>query len=279
MKNIIKLKGLLAALFFALAVVGCGDEPDKIEYRGPAFVFIESGSNLALLENSESTLKIPVKISTPQKEDVTVGFEVNADGAVEGIDYTILTPTPITIEAGDYSSFIEIEVIDNAVFESETRKFDITITDLSKSSLDKQVLTSVNVEIVNDDCDADIPKISKWVGTVDIEDAGFGSVSGFASTGPGGSCGGVLVVSDADIVQVGEDSKIVVVFTQDSGNPTTGTVEVARDRIFTNDEYAGYQYEGSGTYDEDSGEIMIDYTLYRPNGTVWFTGTTIITKP
>lgn len=266
-------------MFFALVAASCGNEPDKIEYRGPAFVFIESGSNLALLENSETALQIPVKISTPQKEDVTVGFEIDADGAVEGIDYNVLTPSPITIEAGEYSAFIEIEVIDNSVFESETRKFDITLTDLSKSSLDKQVLTSVNVEIVNDDCEADIPKISKWVGAVDVEDAGFGSVSGFASTGPGGSCGGVLVLSDADIVQVGEDSRIVIVFTQDSGNPTTGTVEVARDRIFTNDAYAGYQYEGQGTYDEDAREILIDYTLYRPNGTVWFTGTTIITKP
>lgn len=278
MKNIIKHTRWLA-LFFALVAASCGNEPDKIEYRGPAFVFIESGSNLALLENSESTLQIPVKISKPQKEDVTVGFEIDADGAVEGIDYNVLTPSPITIEAGEYSAFIEIEVIDNAVFESETRKFDITLTDLSKSSLDKQVLTSVNVEIVNDDCEADIPKISKWVGAVDVEDAGFGSVAGFASTGPGGSCGGVLVLSDADIVQVGEDSRIVIVFTQDSGNPTTGTVEVARDRIFTNDAYAGYQYEGQGTYDEDAREILIDYTLYRPNGTVWFTGTTIITKP
>ncbi|HMV08341.1 MAG TPA: DUF1735 domain-containing protein [Cyclobacteriaceae bacterium] len=278
MKNIIK-HTRWPALFFALVAASCGNEPDKIEYRGPAFVFIESGSNLALLENSETALQIPVKISTPQKEDVTVGFEIDADGAVEGIDYNVLTPSPITIEAGEYSAFIEIEVIDNSVFESETRKFDITLTDLSKSSLDKQVLTSVNVEIVNDDCEADIPKISKWVGAVDVEDAGFGSVSGFASTGPGGSCGGVLVLSDADIVQVGEDSRIVIVFTQDSGNPTTGTVEVARDRIFTNDAYAGYQYEGQGTYDEDAREILIDYTLYRPNGTVWFTGTTIITKP
>ena len=71
----------------------------------------------ALLENSESTLQI-LKISKPQKEDVTVGFEIDADGAVEGIDYNVIAKS-------NYDQAVRVLSIhrnwstDNSVFESE----------------------------------------------------------------------------------------------------------------------------------------------------------------
>jgi hypothetical protein len=270
MKNSI-IKNFLAFVVFATALLGCGSEPDRIIFSGKDFVFFEASEVVPLLENSADPLEIPVKVSLAQDEDVTVAYTIEENGAIEGIDFEILSPNPITISAGEYETAIEIAVINNEVFETESRTFSITLTEISPS-LDKQVLTSVTVDVVNEDCPAEIPKIVNWIGSLSVEDVGFGASPGTGDAGPDGSCGGVLIMT-GDLLAFGLDSKITLVFTQDSPGSTTGTVEVARDRFFTDDAYAGYQYEASGTYNEATQEIIIDYNFYRPNGTLWFPGT------
>lgn len=262
---------MLMGLFVTAIAFSCGNEPEKILFKGPQFVFFEASEVVPLLESSPTVLQIPVKVSLARKDDVTVAYEIVNNNVTEGVDYEILSPNPVTIAAGEYETFIEVEVINNEVFESESRNFTITITDITGASSTPQVLGELTVEIVNDDCPAEIPKIVNWVGDLSVEDVGFGDVPGTGSAGPDGSCGGVLVV-EGDLLAFGLNSRINIVFTQDSEGATTGTVEVARDRFFTDDDFAGYQYEAVGVYDEDTQEILMDYTFYRPNGTIWFTG-------
>ncbi len=271
-----KFRNILTSMVFIAAMFGCDNEPERILFTGPHFVFLEAPANVPVLENSPTTVKIPVKVSFAQNQPVTISYSVTAAGAVSGIDYNILTPSPLTIPAGQYQTFIEVEPIDNDEFEPQDRSFILELTDVS-GGLEKQVRTQIRVSIINDDCPDEIPKIVNWVGSLDVEDDGYGSVTGTGAAGPDGSCGGVLIVT-GDLLQFGLDSRIILKFTQDSPGSTTGTVEVSRDRFFLDDTYAGYQYEASGTYDEDAQEIIIDYYFYRPNGTLWFPGTHIITK-
>lgn len=279
MKSVYNYKVLLAFVF-ALILTNCGTEPDRILYKGSDFVFLESGATASILESSPTTLKIPVKVSTPQSEDIDVSFEISADGAVEGIDYELITPSPITIEAGEYTAYIEVEAINNTEYEPESRKFDITITDVSNSSIDKQVRTSISVEVVNDDCPDDVPKIAFWVTNLYVEDVGFAEGAAVGTAGPAGSCGGVLVVTGDDTFAFGVGPmRITLAFTQDSENPTTGTVTVAKGPYFADADYSAYHYEATGVYDEETKEILLDYVFYRNTGAVWFTGQNYIAVP
>lgn len=275
MKDMNRFKNIWASMVLMVFMVACGNEPERILFNGPHFVFLEASANVSLLENSPGTLKIPVKVSLEQAQPVTVSFSIASSGAVAGIDYNLLTESPVTIPAGQYETFIEIEPINNDEFEPEERSFTVTLSETA-GDLETQVRTSVKVSIINDDCPDDIPKIVNWVGDLDVEDDGFGSVPGVGVSGPDGSCGGVLIVS-GDLLQFGLDARIILKFTQDAPGSTTGTVEVSRDRFFTDDTYAGYQYEAMGTYDEDAQLIIIDYYFYYPDGDLWFPGTHIIT--
>ncbi len=279
-RYISKYRKLLAFAFLIVALVSCGDEPDKILYKGPAFVFFESAEYVPLLESSSTTFKIPVRVSEPQNEDFTVGYDITPAGAISEIDYRILSPNPITIEAGEYTAYIEVEMIDNEVLDTETRAFDMSITDVSNSKLQKQVRTTLNLEVINDDCSAEIPKIVKWVGTVAIEDVGFASGSAAGAPGSGGSCGGVLILSGEDTFGLGVGGfEIRLVFTQDPVNPTTGTVEVAKDSYFQDENYSAYHYEATGIYNETTKEILLDYIFYDSDGSPAFSGQHYITVP
>lgn len=267
-----KLRNIIIYMLLIIAITACDNEPERILFTGPDFVFIESSATVPVLENSTSNLKIPVKVSFEQAQDVTVNFTITATGAVAGIDYNLVTASPVTIPAGQYQTFIEIEPIDNDDFEPNERSFTVTITEVG--NLDKQVRTSVKVVVVNDDCPAEIPKIVNWIGNLSAEDIGYGTVAATGEAGPDGSCGGVLVITGGDFIgSGGGDCRIIVKFTQDFEGSTTGTVEVTKGRIFVNDGLAAYHYEGTGTYDEDTGDLYIDYIFYDNVGEIWWTGT------
>lgn len=280
MKSILNYKRLLAALLFALAAAGCGDEPDRILYKGPAFVFFESKDYIPVLESSATIYKIPLKVSSPQKEDFTVTYEVEPAGAVSEADYRIISPNPITIEAGEFVTYIEIEMIDNDAVESETRAFNLEITDISNSSLERQILTTVNVEIVNDDCSPGIPKIATWVGTVAVEDVGGEEGFAVGLPGPGGSCGGILVLNGDDTFGFGVGNfEIKLVFTRDPEDSATGTIQVAKGPYFEDQAYSAYHYAAMGVYDEVAKEIVLDYIFYDDTGEPWFGGQHYISVP
>lgn len=281
MKRFITYKKLFAALLlFVLAASGCGDEPDRILYKGPAFVFFESKDYIPVLESSSATYKVALKVSAPQKNDFTVAYEVQSEGAVSDVDYRIISPNPITMEAGEYVTYIEIEMINNEVIDSETRQFNLIITDISNSSLQKQILTSVNVEVVNDDCLPGIPKITTWVGTVAIEDVGGADGSATGLPGSGGSCGGILVLNGDDVFGFGVGNfEIKLVFTPDAEGSTTGTVLVSKGPYFEDSDYSAYHYAATGTYDEATKEILLDYIFYDDTGAPWFGGQHVISVP
>lgn len=276
MSIIHKSKQFITAALLITVAFSCGNEPDKIIYKGPQFVFIEGAESVPLLENRTKILEIPLKVSLARDEDVSVTYSVENNNVASGVDYNILSPNPIVIPAGEYEVPIEIEVIDNLTIEDVDRGFNITIEDVSGPVNQSQVQSSVNILIVNDDCLPEIPKISNWIGDLAVEDVGFGAVPSIGFAGPDGSCGGMLIV-EGDLLNFGLESRIRIYFTQDAPGSTTGTVTVFRSSFFVDEAYSDYQYKGSGVYDQDTREILIDYTFYDDTGEVWFTGQHYIT--
>ena len=71
-------------------------------------------------------------------------------------------------------------------------------------------------------------------------------------------------------------SRITILMTQNSSFPTKGFTSVIRFPLFEG--FTTYDYEASGTYDEISKIITLNFTVYyNPNHNDDFSGTHIIT--
>lgn len=265
------MKKLMKKIFVGALMAGVigfsGCEEQDFLFDGPHFVSFTQES-ISLSENAASPMGAVVQISQKQDFDVQVNFEVSAEGAVEGQDYNILTTSPVTIPAGSFEVPIMIEPIDNSDFETAARKVTFTITSAS-NDIGVQVNESAEVNIVNDDCPS---QSNIWWGDLTLVDVGYATTSGTGSANSNGDCD-VLVI-EGDLIG-GAVAAVTYYLTPASDGATNGTIEAPKglyDCCST-----AYEYEAEGTYDEITQTILLDYTFYRADGTVFWTGSTIIT--
>jgi len=160
-----KLKFIILLTLLA-ASFSCKDRTEPILYSGPQFVFFESSAELALLEDETDTLEIPIKISLAQQNDVKIGFEIITKNAVSGSDFQILTPSPLSITAGQYATSFKIKAIDNNVIEAESRFVTIRVKAIDPAQIQSQILSEIVIEILNDDCPF---VLADFVGDFDME--------------------------------------------------------------------------------------------------------------
>ncbi len=210
---------------------------------------------------------VPLEVSFTQDTELTIGYEVTAVNAIEGIDFEILSQNPIAIPPGTHSVDLEFSVTDNDAFEPDARSFTITITSVSNPEIAVNANKEVKITIVNDDCPANT---SIWFGNVTVDDVGFSSDVGTGSADSEGTCN-ILVVSGNFI---GATAPVTFVLTPSAPGATEGSI-VAERQLYDCCAPA-YEYEASGTYDETTGIIEVDYSFYRADGSLWFTGTNTI---
>lgn len=270
MNKVNLIKNILIA--GVLASTACNESADRILYSGPDFVFLDSKEQISLYENQKTALIIPVKVSLVQAENTNVTFEVIGSNVLPVTDYKIQTGSPVQIARGKYVSNISILPVDNSIIQPEKRTITVKITSVDNPKLQLQVVRVVEINLLDDDCLSTVPKVSLWVGSVTVT----GGLTGTGEGGAGGICGGSLVVTAPFFGTQNGDITMTIIMTQSTITPTQGTASVVRFPLFAGS--TTYEYEASGTYDEISKTIALNYTVYNnTDHTQDFTGTHTIT--
>ncbi len=255
-----------------LVFATCSEEPERILYTGPDFVFLDAKPQISLYENQKTALAIPVKVSFAQSSNTKVTFEVVGNNVLAGIDYKIQTASPVEITHNKYSATISILPVDNNIIQPEKRTITVRIKSVDNTAMSIQVVKEVQINLLDDDCPPTVPKVALWVGDVNIQGGSSSTVVGTAEGGAGGICGGSMVVTARFFGTSLPSSAMTIILTQNTGNPVTGITSVVRFPLF-----GTYEYEASGTYDEAGKALYLNYSVYDTSDKAFLsTGTHII---
>jgi hypothetical protein len=260
-------------LLIVIVIFSCDETPDRILYTGPDFVFLDSKPQISLYENQKTPLVISVKVSLAQNTNTNVAFEVIGDNVLPVVDYQVQTGSPVEITRSKYSATISILPVDNNIVQPEKRTITVRIKSVDNPALSVQVVKEVQINLLDDDCPADVPKVSLWVGQVNIQGGSASTQVGTAEGGAGGICGGSMVVTGTFFGSGNPSSAMTIIMKQNTSIPQTGFASVVRFPLFST-----YEYEASGSYDETGKVISLNYTVYdTSDNTFLLTGTHIIT--
>jgi hypothetical protein len=278
------MKKLFLIPFAALALLSC--EEDKVFYGDETFVSFTdvSVSNVSIPEDAE-TYVFKIGIARKQSQDVTVNFDVTEGTAELGVHFNM--PTSIVIPAGEQFADLAVEIIDDED-QNTTRSFELLITSVSNGmevGIADVGSYKKNVGIVNNDCPT---KFTYWLGSLSVEDVGYGSTPGTGSANANGDCD-ILVVNNNLPGETGAIQNTIfdVLFTPTNGDGTIGTVLV--NPTFVRQRTSGgvlydCKYYGTGTYSTVTGIVTINYQYRAYNastgvyaGNFW-TGTNRITR-
>ncbi len=270
---------LIIAILGLLSLFKCDQTPEKITYTGPAFVFIDTKETIALYENQKTPLRIPIKVSSAQLDNTQVIFEVIGDNVLLNSDYKIQTSSPVEITRSKFQADVLIQPVDNSFIQPEARTITVRIKSVNNPNIQLQVLKEVKINLLDDDCAPTVPKVSLWVGDLNVS-SGSSSSTGTGEGGVGGICGGSLVVTAKLFGSQNPSTTMTILMTQNPSSPTRGTASVIRFPAFGADSsLKDYQYEASGAYDETAKTITLNFILSNPNDATFtpITGTNIIT--
>ena len=163
---------------------------------------------------------------------------------------------------------------DNTIVQPEERKVFIQVRSVNPPAVEIKIPKQVVVTIEEDDCAVHIPKVEVWIGLVDIEGP-FDPVTGEAVENPAGLCSGLLNVQGRFFGAQNPESSLTIALSQDFQGAVSGTASVARGQLFTFS--TQFEYEASGFYDEKTGEIVLNFSLFDlVNSLNNFTGTHVI---
>ncbi|HEY9009072.1 MAG TPA: hypothetical protein VIM75_23215 [Ohtaekwangia sp.] len=123
-----------SVLLLLLMSIGC--ETKQILFKGPYFVRFSETASFAK-ESYTPVIKIEVHNGGPAtKEDILINYTIGGD-ARENVDYKIISERgTVTIKAGEYFGYIEIQMINNA--NDILRSQDVVFT-LQSASADRAV--------------------------------------------------------------------------------------------------------------------------------------------
>lgn len=113
-----------------------------------AIVSFESSSSQVEEDGTYKT--IDVVMSHAMEADVEVAFEISGNAAQNG-HYTLITSSPILIEAGDTRGEIVFEAIDNTVLEPEPPLLIVELTSASGAQLAEGTLQRHELQILDND--------------------------------------------------------------------------------------------------------------------------------
>lgn len=114
-------------LMAALVLVSCDDN----ESTKPAGFDVAASSG----EENAGTQTATLSLGKAATSDVVLTFNVKGTAALGG-DYTLLTPSPITIKAGATTASIDFKLIDDAIIESADKKITFSIASITGYALD-----------------------------------------------------------------------------------------------------------------------------------------------
>lgn len=271
-----------------VTLVSC--EEDTVTYGGNNFVTFEDVAVITypFFENN-GVSEIPVNMAFPQSVDVTVNFTVDSDVAVEGVDYTLITPNVITIPAGETTASIKINVIDNDILD-DSKSLKVTLTTTSDANttvgLADAASKSKNFLIVNNDCTT---TAFSFLGTLNYETSGAFPYSGVAEANvtDAGDCNVLMISGDFSGINRSQAAPIKFTFETNSSEipDPTGTLK-ADQQLWCEECYnpdgTAYNifFSATGTYTTTgSTKRMIVTGTTNIDGFTTVTETTVFTKP
>jgi hypothetical protein len=116
-----------AGLFMTVLFIACQDNDNSQP----------TGFDVAASTGAEDagTQSATLKLNKAATSDVTVTFALKGTAALNG-DYTLLTPSPITVKAGSSVAQIDFKIIDDSVIEATDKKITFEITGVTDQTLD-----------------------------------------------------------------------------------------------------------------------------------------------
>lgn len=278
------MKKILILSLAIFTLIAC--EEDRTIYSGDTFVAFRSTQSAVSINEAIGTYNLQIGIADEQNEDISVELDVTSDTAIEGTHFNI--PSSITIPAGETLVTIPVEIMDDEL-SNPIRNFTVEIASVSNPSVNIGILDegsySKSFSIVNDDCPT---QFTYWVGDIIVEDVGFGSFQASSSVNETGDCD--LLIVDGNVAGFGSPDntiyEIQFIPTNTEGTEGITIVEstLVKYQADTNSIADAY-YEASGTFDTETGEIVLDYELpafHTSTGEYlgsFGSGTTIITIP
>ncbi len=263
---------LVVLVIFVGLLLGCGEDADIL--KAPVSLSFDFPAQISQKESDGTELIIPVQLSEAQATPVTVRFDIIGVEVVNGSDFNVLSANPLLIQPGSTQATVNIRLNDNAIVQPEERKIFIQVRSIEPSSIEAKIPKQVVITIEEDDCPLNVPNVEVWIGEVDIEGP-FDPASGVALESPGGLCSGLLNVQGRFFGSQNPESTVIIALAQKFPGATSGTTSVANGPLFTFSDQ--FQYEATGTYDEETGEIVLNFSLFDlVNSLNNFTGTHVV---
>jgi len=106
-----KIEKFIAGAVLVLLFQACSkDDTNSVDT-------VEFSSTSQTIAESAGTIKLPIMITKALNSSVQLYFDFSGTAAMNG-DYQVLTPSPITINSGETTAFISLQVIDDSIIES-----------------------------------------------------------------------------------------------------------------------------------------------------------------
>ncbi|MFZ1807540.1 MAG: hypothetical protein WAU36_09980 [Cyclobacteriaceae bacterium] len=256
-------------------MAACSEEPEPEIKQEEITIFFDSESKIEVKENDDAEIVIPIKISLSQEESITITYELIGQEVVNGSDFTLLSDNPIIILAGSIQADIRIGINNNDIVQPEERKIYLRFRTIDKDHVKISVPKEVIISIEEDDCSPDIADVRLWIGPLTIQ-GDDETLSGIGAENSSGICSGTFNVKGKFVGDQNPESTLTIILDQNPMIVTKGIATVNRTKLF--DFTSQYEFEATGTYDEPTKKITLDYSFFDLNNSANnFTDTVTIT--
>jgi len=246
MKKIIYRITSIAVLFMAIFIVGC--EEQLTVFEGPYHVrFTGTSSSQKESSISETVIKIHYAGSQPA-ESIQVDFSFT--GGTEGVDFTLIGGTSLTIPAGEWFTSFSVKPIDNQVADGDkVITFEITSVSGDISAGLGLVGKKFTYTITDDDCPF---KVDYFIGTLVCQEPGYaGSPYDVGSTVDPGNPNAIIIDNFWDY---GGEVKYIF-------DPATNKVDLPTQNVVMGGDTYVVSSNGQGTYEACSKKFIVPYKV------------------
>ena len=264
-------RNLLFFFVFGVALLfsSCNDDEGVTRTNTENYAVFVTGERTVTVPESGGTFELEARVTPRFVGPVRISFEVEGDPA----NFEVLSDeNVITVPAGATSGKVLIKAIDNTDFNPVPNKMTIRLTGANAGyELPSGFGFDIGVEektiIFEDDENCAPGAEVNWVGSLNVEDVGFGNV---AASGRviDGNCGELIITGNLpnSNAQLTPDFLFVFDNSGDTGNVTCAPQP-----------YGDNTYEATGTFNANTGQIEVYYLFKDAAGDLIWDGTNIIT--
>ena len=254
---------LFTFLVFGL-FIACNDDDSSVMESDMNKVRFLNDETISVFEGSGETIRLAVIADQYAEEDIMVNFSIEGDAA----NYTLVEPESNTliIEEDTRQSFIVIQPVDNTTFESTSNMITVTLTDASGAeSYLADSYNTLDIIFANDDCPG--PVSGAYLADVGNAYEAFSGTSGswedYSVDLEVDSCDEAGNVSyNVSDITFGH----YPIMYGDPGNPGYLTINLNSGEVIIDPDqnpdtvYGGDAFSGSGTYDEETGMVTLEWS-------------------